>query len=151
MKVILRDHVEHLGERGQIVNVAVGYARNYLVPKGLALEATPGNLKQVEHQRRTWQLKEARELAEFQALAERLGALALSVTHKAGESGTLYGAVTNVELAELLSQRGFAVDRRRIVLDEPIKTVGSHQVRIKLHPKVSCAVTLDVVAEGSSE
>jgi len=147
VKIILREAVDHLGERGEIVSVAAGYARNYLLPKGLALEATPGNLKVIEHQRRVWAVKAQQELREAQELAGRLGAVELTVTKKAGESGTLYGSVTKAEILELLERQGFEVDRRRIGPDEPIKTLGEHSVSVKLHRDVSAQIKLHVVAE----
>ena len=94
MKIVLREHVEHLGRRGEVVSVAAGFARNYLLPKRLAMLATPGNLQVIEHQRRVWEVKEAREVNEAQRLAQRCAELRLSVTKKAGQSGTLYGSVT---------------------------------------------------------
>ena len=147
LKVVLREHVEHLGERGEIVSVAPGYARNYLLPKGLALEATPGNLKTIGHQHRIWAVRGAKELAEAEALAERVGQLTLVVTKKAGETGTLFGSVTTAEIAQLLAVEGDKVDRRRIVSEQAIKSVGSFEVPVKLHSKVTAHVKLEVVAE----
>lgn len=149
MKVVLCEHVEHLGDRGAIVAVAPGYARNFLFPKRLALEATPGNLKVVEHQRKLWAVKEAKEVGEAEAFATKLGGLHLSVAKKAGEGGTLYGSVTNVEIAELLAAKGVEVDRRRIMIAAPIKSVGEFEVAVKLHPKVQGKVKLQVNAEES--
>jgi large subunit ribosomal protein L9 len=148
MKVVLRQDVEHLGERGQVVNVAPGYARNFLLPKGLAMEATPGNLRTLELQRKVWVAREGKELEEAKAYAARLGAVELTITKKAGESETLYGSVTNSELAEMLAAKGFEVDRRRILLDEPIKTLGEFTVPVKLHRQVTARVKLQVVAEA---
>jgi large subunit ribosomal protein L9 len=148
VKIVLRDHVEHLGERGDIVSVAPGYARNFLLPKGLAYLATPGNLKVLEHQRRVWEVKEAKELGEAKALAERIAALELSIVKKSGESGTLYGSVTATEVAELLSAKGIEVDRRRLVITEPIKSVGNHEIAIKLHRGVTASVKIEVQSEG---
>lgn len=149
MKVVLSEHVENLGDRGQVVSVAPGYARNYLLPRRLALEATAANLKAVEQQRKVWAVKEAKEVGEAEALAARLGALELTVTKKAGESGTLYGSVTSSELAELLEARGIVVDRRRIVLDEPIKSVGTYEVPIKLHRQVTGSVRVLVGSQDA--
>jgi large subunit ribosomal protein L9 len=151
MKVLLRDHVEKLGDRGQIVNVAAGYARNYLLPKGLALEATPGNLKVLEHQRRLWEAKETRAVDDARGLGERLSAVRLTVARRAGESGTLYGSVTNADIAELFAREGIDLDRRRIVLAEPIKTVGTHDIAVRLHRQVTAKVQLDVVSESGGE
>jgi large subunit ribosomal protein L9 len=150
MKVVLREHVEHLGERGEVVAVAPGYARNYLFPKRLALEATPGNLKVVEHQRKVWAVQEAKEVGEAEQLAAALAKLELKVAKKAGEGGTLYGSVTNVEIAELLASKGIEVDRRRIVIAEPIKSVGDFEVAVKLHHKVLGKVKLRVDPEATA-
>ena len=147
MKIILREHVDHLGARGQIVNVATGYARNYLLPKGLAYPATPGHIKQLEQQKRVWQTRDLNEQRQAEALAARLGELQLEITHKSGESGTLYGAVTTTEIARLLAGRGIELDRRRLELGEPIKTLGQHEIRVRLHPKVVARFQLSVVAE----
>ncbi len=147
MKVVLRQDVEHLGERGQIVNVAPGFARNYLLPKGLALEATPGNLRTFELQKKVWIAREGREIAEARALAERIEALDIVVAKKAGENETLYGSVTSSEIAELLAARGFEVDRRKLHLDEPIRTLGTFEIPIKVHRQVTARLPLRVVAE----
>ena len=151
MKLILREHVEHLGERGDEVTVARGYARNYLLPKKLAFEATPGNRIQVEHQRRVWAEREAKEVQEAQAMADQLGALDLSITMKAGESGTLYGSVTNADVAALLSTKKFEIDRKRILLPQPIKAVGEYEIPVRLHPKVRAQLQVAVVAEAKAE
>ena len=147
VKLILREHVEYLGERGETVTVAPGYARNYLLPKGLALVATPGNLKQLEQQRRVWADRDAKELSEAEVMAAAISAISLSVTKKAGESGTLYGSVTNAEIGKMLGAKGVEVDRKRIVLDEPIKTLGNYEITIKVHRRVNAKITLDVVGE----
>lgn len=148
MKVVLRQDVEQLGERGQVVNVATGFARNFLFPKKLALEATPGNLRAFELHKKVWAARETRELGEAQSFATRLGAVRLSITKKAGEQETLYGSVTSGEIADLLAKQGFEVDRRKILLDEPIKSLGSHTVRIKIHRQVVADVSLQVVPES---
>ena len=151
MKVVLCDHVEHLGERGQVVSVARGYARNFLLPKRLALLATPGNMRTLEHQRRVWELKEAREVEEAKVAAQRLADVRLSVTRKAGESGTLYGSVTTSEIGRLLAERGITVDRRRIAVDQPIKSVGVHAISIRLHRQVAATLSVEVLAEAVAE
>jgi large subunit ribosomal protein L9 len=148
MKLILREHVDHLGERGQIVSVKPGYARNFLIPKGLAYAATPGNREMVEHQRRTWVQRDAQELQQAEAMRGALEGVALSVKKKAGDSGTLYGSVTKSEIAELLAAKGFRVDRRTIGPDAPIKTVGEFPVTVKLHRSVKASLTLTVEAEN---
>jgi large subunit ribosomal protein L9 len=149
--VVLREQVESLGERGEVVNVAPGYARNFLLPKGLAYAATPGNLKTLEDQRRRWTDRAAREVNEARALAARIEALELEVTRKAGESGTLYGSVTSSEVAELLAAKGVEVDRRRLTIGEPIKIVGDHAIPLKLHPQVTATIRLRVLAQASAE
>jgi large subunit ribosomal protein L9 len=147
MKIILREHVEHLGDRGEVVKVAPGYARNYLLPKGLAWLATPGNMKQVHHQRRVWDARDAKEVNEAEAIAKRIEAAELAITVKAGETGTLYGSVTNGDIAGLLAAEGIEIDRRQMVFD-PIKAVGSYEIPVKLHRKVSATARLEVVAEA---
>lgn len=148
IKLILREAVEHLGRRGDVVSVAPGYARNYLLPKRLAFAATPGNLKNVEHQRRAWATRETHELHEARALAERMGQVELRAVKKAGESGTLYGSVTKSEIQALLAAHGFKVDRRVIGPDDPIKSIGSFEVTVKLFPQVTARLKLHVEAQG---
>lgn len=148
MKVVLREHVEHLGDRGQIVSVAVGYARNYLIPKRLAVAATSGNLKVVEQQRRVWAVKEAHEVAEAERMAQRLSGVSLTTKRKAGETGTLYGSVTNSDVAALLAGQGIEVDRRRIVLHEPIKAVGEYEIAVKIYRHINGEVRLTVESES---
>jgi large subunit ribosomal protein L9 len=151
MKIILREDVVHLGDRGEVVSVAAGYARNYLLPKGLAFEATPGNLKQIGLRRKRWEARDVEEVGVAEQLAARLADLELETSHKAGEGGTLYGAVTNVEIAGLLAARGVEIDRRKILLSEPIKSLGDHEIEIKLHRKVVGRIKLRVVAEEAPE
>lgn len=147
VKVVLCEDMEHLGERGDVVNVAPGYARNYLIPKEYALPATPGNMKVLEQRRRIWEARETKDIAAAREFAARLEAVSLSVAKKAGEGDTLYGSVTNSEIAELLHAKGMEVDRRKIVIDDPIKTLGSFTVHVKLHKSVIADVAVDVVAE----
>ena len=148
MKVILRHDVDNLGERGQVVNVARGFARNYLVPKGLAMAATPGNIRSLELEKKVWEARELKEVGEAKAFADRLAAVELTIAKKAGESETLYGSVTTSEIGEMLSGRGFEVDRRKIQLDEPIKALGEYTVPIKLHRQVTAEIKVRVVAES---
>ncbi len=150
MKIVLRESVDHLGERGQVVTVAAGYARNFLLPKGLAYEATPGNLKVLGQQRRVWAMREARELDEAKQLAGQLEAFELRVARKSGESGTLYGSVTPSDVAELIAARGVKIDRRRLAMPEPIKTLGTHEVPLRLHRDVTAKIRLEVLAEESA-
>ncbi len=145
MQVILMNDQRHLGRRGQVVEVKPGYARNYLIPQGLAMEATKANLAYFEQQRGKI---EARHLKERDAAAEvaaHLLGLKLSVAKRVGETDTLYGSVTASEVAELLAEKGFEVDRRRIDLEGGIKTLGDHPVRVELHPDVVAEITVSVV------
>jgi len=146
VKVVLREDVEHLGDRGQIVNVAPGYARNYLIPKGLAYTATEGNLRVLELEKRAWARREAKDADEARGLAASIAGVELTVVKRAGENGLLYGSVTTSEIAELLEAKGVKVDRRRIRLDDPIKQVGTFTVPVRLHRQVTADVSLQVVA-----
>jgi large subunit ribosomal protein L9 len=147
MKVVLREHVEHLGDRGDVVAVAAGFARNYLIPKRLAVEATPGNLKVVAQERRMWAVKEARDVSGAADLARKIEATEIEIVRKAGETGTLYGSVTNSDVAEALAARGVEIDRRRIVLTDPIKAIGSYELAVRLHHSVQGKIKLRVVGD----
>jgi len=151
MKVVLREEVENLGRRGDVVNVARGFARNYLLPKGLALEATPGNLKTIEMKRAAWEAHERRDLDAARSLAARIEASEIRIAKKAGETETLYGSVTSAEIAEQLANRGIEIDRRKLQLDEPIKTLGRFEVPVRLHREVTARVQLEVVEETEAE
>jgi large subunit ribosomal protein L9 len=144
MKVILKENVEHVGHIGDIVKVAPGYARNYLVPKGLAIEATEKNAKALEHTKRHLEYKKNRVLEAAKQLAGRIEALTLSIAHQAGADDRLFGAVTNMELAEQLKASGVEVDRKRIVLAEPIKQLGDFTATVKIHPEVSAVLKVTV-------
>ncbi len=144
MKVILKENVEHLGLIGDIVKVAPGYARNYLLPKGFAIEATEKNAKALEHAKRHLEYKKNRVLEAAKQLAAKIEGLALSIAHQAGADDRLFGAVTNMELAEQLKANGVEIDRKRIVLDEPIKHVGDFTALVKLHPEVSATLKVSV-------
>ncbi len=148
MKIILREHVEYLGDRGDEVNVAAGYARNFLLPKGLAYRAGEGSAKQIEDQRRAWTTREDRSKTNAQTFAAQLASLQLTVRRRAGDGGTLYGSVTNGDIAELLARAGHTVDRRKIQLKEPIKSLGGFDLRIKLHRDVTASINLTVLTEG---
>ncbi|GFO66021.1 50S ribosomal protein L9 [Geomonas paludis] len=143
MKVILKENVEHLGNIGDIVKVAPGYARNYLLPKGFAIEATEKNAKALEHAKRHLEYKKNKVLEAAKLIAAKIEGITLSIAHQAGADDKLFGAVTNMELAEQLKAAGVEVDRKRIVLDEPIKHLGEFTAAVKLHPEV--AATLKVV------
>ena len=147
MKVILLSDQRHLGKRGEVVEVKPGYGRNYLVPQGLALEATHANLTSFEQQRAKIDARHAQERAAAEAVAARLSGLRVEIPKRVGETDTLYGSVTATEVAELLDRKGFSVDRRRIDLEGGIKTLGDHPIRIELHPEVIAEVTVAVLRE----
>jgi large subunit ribosomal protein L9 len=148
MEVILRDHVEHLGRRGEIVKVADGYARNYLLPRKLALPATDANRKWVERERKLAEVRDSEERGAAEAIASRLNALELSINRKVGENDQLYGSVTNADIAELLAAKGFEIDRRKILLPDPIKALGENTVPVKLHRDVTAQVRVTVGKEA---
>jgi large subunit ribosomal protein L9 len=150
MEVILREHVEHLGKRGEIVKVARGYARNYLLPRKLALLATEGNKKHVERERKIMETREADERAQSQAIASRLEAVEVVIARRVGDTEPLYGSVTAVDIAEFLKGKGFEIDRRKLILPEPIKAIGEHAVPLKLHRDVTVQLKVQVVKEGAA-
>ncbi|RPH56667.1 50S ribosomal protein L9 [bacterium] len=147
MRVILLSDQRHLGRRGELVDVKPGYGRNFLLPQGIALEATDANIKYFEHQRAKIDARHAREQAAAQEIANRMADLRLEIAKRVGETDTLYGSVTAGDIALILEQKGFTVDRRRIDLEGGIKTLGDHPVRIELHPEVVAEVTVSVVRE----
>lgn len=151
MEVILRDHVDHLGSRGEVVRVADGYARNYLLPRKLALVATEANRKWIARERKIVEAKESEERAVAQMIADRLSALDLVITRRVGENDQLYGSVTNADIGELLAAKGFDVDRRKILLPDPLKTVGEAIVPVKLHRDVTARLTVHVVKEDTAK
>jgi large subunit ribosomal protein L9 len=146
MEVILREDVPHLGTIGDIVKVKPGYARNYLLPRGLATVADKRNLKALEHERRLVEEKRKRALSAAEAFAKQLTAARVVITARAGEEGKLFGSVTNIDIERALADQGLTVERRRIRLDEPIKTLGDHTVAIALAAGVSGEVTVTVAA-----
>jgi len=147
VKIVLREDVEKLGDRGQVVNVAAGYARNFLFPKSLAFPATAGNMRQIELRKKVWVVREAKEADDATKLAARIGEIKLTITKKAGEHDALYGSVTSQEIADLLKAKGVEVDRRKIQLAEPIRSLGTFSVPIKIHRQVVATVGVEVVAE----
>ena len=151
MEVILREHVDNLGRRGEIVKVADGYARNYLLPRKLALLATEGNKKQIERERVKFDAEELEERKVADAVAERLAAVEIEISRKVGETEVLYGSVTSGDIADSLMSKGMEIDRRKIALQEPIKKLGEFDVPIKLHRDVTTHVKVKVVAEGEPE
>jgi large subunit ribosomal protein L9 len=147
MEVILRDHVDNLGKRGEIVKVADGYARNYLLPRKLALPATPANKQWVERERKLADTRESEERGAAETIAKRLNALELTINRKVGENDHLYGSVTNADIAELLAKKGFEIDRRKILLPDPIKALGETTVPVKLHRDVTAQLKVTVGKE----
>ncbi|MEZ5317298.1 MAG: 50S ribosomal protein L9 [Vicinamibacterales bacterium] len=147
IEVILREHVEHLGRRGEVVKVADGYARNYLLPRKLALAVTEENKRQIERERTRAEAKDAEELQAAVALAGRINALELTISRRVGENDLLFGSVTSPDLAEALAARDIPVDRRKIQLGEPIKTAGEHTVPIRVHRDVTAELKVRIVPE----
>ncbi len=148
MQIILQEDIEKLGARGDVVSVAEGYARNFLLPRKLALEANPGNLKRLEKIRTTLAKRTATERDQAQKQAELLKDVALSFARKAGESDQLFGSVTAGDIAEALAAQGFGIDKRRIELAEPIKVVGQYEITAKLAHGVTAAFKVNVSREG---
>lgn len=149
MKVILIDEIRGLGSRGDVVQVKDGYARNFLLPKKLAREATPGNLKAIAQERKKWDALALQEKEKAQKAAEQIQGLKIVVHKRVGESGTLYGSVTANEIADQLLAKGIEVDKRRIELSHPIKSLGVHAVDVKIHREVAAHIEVEVVASGS--
>lgn len=150
MEVILREHVEHLGRRGEVVKVADGYARNYLLPRNLALPATVGNKKQVERQRAKFEAKETEDRAAAQRVADRLSSLEIVIARRVGETEALYGSVTSADIAQAIADKGYEIDRRKLQLDEAIKRIGDFEVPVKLFRDVTANVKVRVVPEGAA-
>jgi large subunit ribosomal protein L9 len=148
MKVILTEEIRGLGTRGDVVTVKDGYARNFLLPKNLAREATTGNLKQIEHERRKWALLAQQEKDAAQQAANRVKGVKVRIEKRVGEHGHLFGSVTANEIADALAAKGVEVDKRRIELEQPIKNVGLHDVEVRLHRDVTAQIQVEVVAQG---
>jgi large subunit ribosomal protein L9 len=148
VKIVLREDVDNLGHKGDLVDVADGYARNFLVPRGLAMKATRGGVAQAEAMRRNRSAREERDRGEAQELADRLSAGKVTVTARAGEGGKLFGSITSSDLAEAIAkQSGVEIDRRSIQLSEPLKELGDAEVPVKLHADVTAMLHVEVVAE----
>ena len=147
MEVILREDIEKLGHRGQVVKVAPGYARNFLLPKRLAVPATDANRKIVEQEREAYLRREAKVKSEAEDLGKLMSGVNLTIARKAGEEGHLFGSVTAQDNVEALAGQKFTIERRKIHLDEPIKNIGEYKVPIRLHREVTQEVTVNVVAE----
>jgi large subunit ribosomal protein L9 len=147
MEVILREDIEKVGARGEVVKVADGYARNFLLPKRLAVAATDSNKKIVEQERQAHLRKEAKQVGEAQDLAKLVNGVTLTITQKAGENDQLFGSVTSKDVADALAAKNFTIDRRKIQLDEPIKQLGEFKIPVRLHRDVTAEVTLVVAKE----
>ncbi len=147
MEVILREDIEKLGNRGEVVKVAPGYARNFLIPKRLAVLATESNKKIVEQERQAHLRKEAKLVGEAQDLAKIMSGVSVTITQKAGENDQLFGSVTSKDVADALAAKGYTIDRRKVQLDEPIKQLGEFKVPVKLHRDVTVEVTVTVAKE----
>lgn len=149
MKVFLREDVKNLGKIGDVVNVSDGYARNFLFPKKLAVEANTKNIKEFEHNKRVIHERAAKIKDSSKATADKLAALAIVIKAKAGEEEKLFGSVTTMDIAEALKAEGFEIDKKKISLEEPIKRLGEYSVEVKIHPEVSATVKVQVVPESS--
>lgn len=150
MELLLKEDVDNLGARGDLVKVKPGYGRNFLLPRGLAVQATPANVKQIEMQRKALLKKEAAERETAVQQADLVGAVTLEFTRKVGEHGILYGSVTSMDIAEAFAAKGFEIDRRRVQLKEPIKETGEFEVPVKLHREVTTNVKVSVKDEAEA-
>jgi len=145
MKIILTQEVRNIGAPGDVVDVADGYARNYLIPRGVAMRATKGTLKQVDTIRRTREVREVRNLEQAQQIAQQLGALTIRIQAKAGDGGRLFGQVTPAQIAEAIAKAGGPkIDKKRLHLEEPVKSLGAHRAHLRLHPEVEAEIEIEV-------
>jgi len=151
MDVLLKEDVDNLGQRGQVVRVRAGYGRNYLLPQGLAIEASAGNRRMIDEQRRVLAKREQREKTSAQGEAQKLDGLELRFERRVGEHGVLYGSVTTLDIVEELKRLGYTVERRRLSLRDPIKEIGDFDVTIKLHREVAPVIKVKVRKEGEAE
>ena len=149
MEVILREHVDNLGRRGDVVKVTPGYARNYLLPRKLALAVTDNNKRQIEREKKLAEARDLEEKAAAEAVASRITAIEIEIARRVGENDTLYGSVTSQDIAQSLKDKGFDIDKRKIVLPEPLKALGETSVPVKVHRDVTAQVRVKVVAEGA--
>ena len=145
MRVILKSEVAHLGDPGDIVTVSAGYGRNYLIPRGLAIPATAGSVKQAEHQQRVAEAIRRKQLSGAEALSAKLENVAVSIRRETGDDEKLFGSVTNRDIVEALANEGIEVDRRQVVLDEPIRSIGLFNVPVRLHRDVTASVRVYVI------
>ena len=147
MEVILREHVDNLGRRGDVVKVTPGYARNYLLPRKLALAVTDNNKRQIDREKKLAEARDAEEKAAADAIAQRIAALELEIARRVGENDTMYGSVTTADIAAALHAKGFDVEKRKIVLHDAIKSIGEHTIPVKIHRDVTAQVKVRVVAD----
>ena len=147
MQVILREHIENLGSRGDVVKVAAGYARNYLLPRKLALAVTDENKRQIERERKNAEARELEEKTQAEAYAQRMSEADISVARRVGENNTMYGSVTGADISQALQAKGFEVDKRKVPLAEPLKALGEFTVPVKVHREVTAQVKVKVVAQ----
>src|SRR5216110_3326322 len=150
-QVLLREDIDNLGARGEIVRVKAGYARNYLLPRKLAVEATANNVRQIEGEKAALAKREAKERSTAELQASQLQKLTLKFERKVGEAGVLYGSVTSMDIAHALHEQGYEIDRRKIVLREPIKRFGNYNVPVRLHRDVTLELPINVLGEGGVE
>jgi large subunit ribosomal protein L9 len=151
MEVILREHVDNLGRRGDVVKVADGYARNFLLPRKLALPVSEQNRRQIERERKVAEARELQERQDAEAVAQKLAAVEIVLARRVGEHDTLYGSVTSADIAEALAEKQFDIEKRKIVLPEPLKQVGEFEVAVRIHRDVPAHVKVKIVALGSTE
>jgi large subunit ribosomal protein L9 len=147
MEVILREHVEHLGVRGDVVKVTPGYARNYLLPRKLALAVTENNKRQIEREKKLAEARDMEEKSAAESVAARMGALDIEIARRTGENDALYGSVTSADVAQALKDKGFEVDKRKVQLPEPIKALGESTIAVKIHREVTAHVKVRVVSD----
>ena len=148
MEVILKEHVEHLGRRGDVVKVAEGYARNYLLPRKLALAVTENNKRQIEREKKLAEARDMEEKSQAEAIAQRLAQLDIEIPRRVGENDTLYGSVTSQDIAQALKDKGFDIDKRKIALADPLKSLGESMIPVKIHRDVTVQLRVKVVAQA---
>ena len=149
MEVILREHIDNLGRRGDVVKVAEGYARNYLLPRKLALAVNENNRRQIEREKKVAEVREAEERGQAEAMAQRMAETAIEIARRVGENETLYGSVTSADIAHALQAKGFEIEKRKIQLPEPLKALGEATVPVKIHRDVTAQIKVRVVAQGA--
>src|SRR3954469_8949831 len=147
MEVILTEHVDNLGRRGDVVKVAAGYARNYLLPRKLALAVSENNKRQIEREKKVAEVKDAEERSQAEAIAQRLNQLEIEIARRVGENQALYGSVTTADIAQALLAKGFEIDKRKIQLEDPLKALGESSVPVKIHRDVTAQLRVKVVPE----